>query len=141
MLPVHLYPRCSCHGFTAILTLHPTLPVMDPLAGGLAAVLVVACYLTSNLWVAGGGAATVAAAVHVLAWAAQIYGHGVHEGRAPALLDNLFQVHYCIVDHNGRCNRLGCADDVPCGIPTCTGLWLCVLAFGRSHFDVTCSFS
>ena len=29
--------------------------------------------------------------VHVAAWLAQFYGHGVHEGRSPALLDNLFQ--------------------------------------------------
>ncbi|ODV77282.1 DUF962-domain-containing protein [Suhomyces tanzawaensis NRRL Y-17324] len=29
--------------------------------------------------------------LHVLAWLAQFYGHGVHEKRAPALLDNLLQ--------------------------------------------------
>lgn len=29
--------------------------------------------------------------VHVICWLLQFYGHGVHEGRAPALLDNLFQ--------------------------------------------------
>ncbi|CCE72756.1 Piso0_000350 [Millerozyma farinosa CBS 7064] len=28
---------------------------------------------------------------HVLSWLAQFYGHGVHEKRAPALLDNLLQ--------------------------------------------------
>jgi 2-hydroxy fatty acid dioxygenase len=33
----------------------------------------------------------VALAVHVVAWLAQFYGHGVWERRAPALLDNLFQ--------------------------------------------------
>ena len=27
--------------------------------------------------------------LHVVCWLAQFYGHGVHEGRAPALLDNL----------------------------------------------------
>lgn len=32
-----------------------------------------------------------AVAIHVLAWLAQFYGHGVHEKRAPALLDNLLQ--------------------------------------------------
>lgn len=32
--------------------------------------------------------------VHIVAWIAQFYGHGVHEGRAPALLDNLFQVSW-----------------------------------------------
>jgi len=32
-----------------------------------------------------------AAALHVVSWLAQFYGHGVHEKRAPALLDNLGQ--------------------------------------------------
>ena len=32
-----------------------------------------------------------ALALHVASWLAQFYGHGVHERRAPALLDNLFQ--------------------------------------------------
>ena len=27
--------------------------------------------------------------LHIVAWIAQFYGHGVHEGRAPALMDNL----------------------------------------------------
>lgn len=36
--------------------------------------------------------ANVAAiAVEIVAWAAQFIGHGVYEGRAPALLDNLLQ--------------------------------------------------
>ena len=30
-----------------------------------------------------------ATVLHILAWIAQFYGHGVHEGRAPALVDNL----------------------------------------------------
>jgi len=34
---------------------------------------------------------TTAIAVEVVAWAAQFIGHGVFEGRAPALLDNLLQ--------------------------------------------------
>ena len=33
----------------------------------------------------------VAAIAHVVLWLAQFYGHGVHEKRAPALLDNLLQ--------------------------------------------------
>lgn len=33
----------------------------------------------------------VAAGVFVLSWIAQFIGHGKFEGRAPALLDNLFQ--------------------------------------------------
>ena len=34
---------------------------------------------------------TVPIAVHVVAWILQFYGHGVHERRSPALMDNLFQ--------------------------------------------------
>ena len=34
---------------------------------------------------------SAAAAVHVICWALQFLGHGQLEGRAPALLDNLFQ--------------------------------------------------
>jgi 2-hydroxy fatty acid dioxygenase len=33
-----------------------------------------------------------AGGLHVMAWIAQFMGHGLAEGRAPALLDNLFQV-------------------------------------------------
>ena len=32
-----------------------------------------------------------ATAVHVFCWVAQFYGHAKHEGRAPALFDNLLQ--------------------------------------------------
>jgi len=38
--------------------------------------------MTANYWAAGG---------FVTAWIAQFLGHGLFEGRAPALLDNLFQ--------------------------------------------------
>lgn len=68
---------------------------MDPIAGGLASVLMAAAYLTSNMWMADGGSPRVATAVHILGWLAQFYGHAAHEGRAPALLDNLFQVRPC----------------------------------------------
>ena len=27
--------------------------------------------------------------LHIVSWIAQFYGHGVHEGRAPALMDNV----------------------------------------------------
>lgn len=37
---------------------------------------------TANYWAFG---------VHVASWVAQFIGHGVFEGRAPALLDNLVQ--------------------------------------------------
>lgn len=32
--------------------------------------------------------------MQVLCWVAQFVGHGVFEGRAPALLDNLFQAFF-----------------------------------------------
>ena len=32
----------------------------------------------------------IALYLHIAAWIAQFYGHGVHEGRAPALMTNLF---------------------------------------------------
>ena len=31
----------------------------------------------------------LATSLHIVSWISQFYGHGVHEGRAPALLDNL----------------------------------------------------
>lgn len=37
---------------------------------------------TANYWALG---------LHVVSWLAQFVGHGVFEGRAPALLDNLVQ--------------------------------------------------
>eukprot|EP00903_Cladosiphon_okamuranus_P016058 g14825.t1 len=65
--------------------------VMDPLAGGVASLMVAASYVTSNMWMADGGSARLAAIAHLIGWLAQFYGHAKHEGRAPALLDNLFQ--------------------------------------------------
>lgn len=68
------------------------LEAMDPIAGGLGSVMVMSCYVTSNMWVADGGSAALAGAVHLAGWVAQVYGHSVYERRAPALVDNLFQV-------------------------------------------------
>ncbi|CAM9270446.1 unnamed protein product [Ascophyllum nodosum] len=65
--------------------------VMDPFVGGLASLLVIASYVTSNLWMADGGSAALAGGLNVAGWLAQFYGHFVHEGRSPALVDNLFQ--------------------------------------------------
>ena len=66
---------------------------MEPVAGGMLAPLLLAAtayanYLTStygktaNYWALG---------VHITSWLAQFVGHGVFEGRARALLDNLVQ--------------------------------------------------
>jgi uncharacterized membrane protein YGL010W len=49
----------------------------------------VASLLTATAYASKPGSLGIAAAVHVVCWLAQFYGHGVHEGRAPALLDNL----------------------------------------------------
>ena len=45
--------------------------------------------LTATAYASRPGSLEIAGAVHVFCWLAQFYGHGVHEGRAPALLDNL----------------------------------------------------
>ncbi|OJJ46106.1 hypothetical protein ASPZODRAFT_133100 [Penicilliopsis zonata CBS 506.65] len=67
--------------------------LLEPVAGSLAAPLVVGSaaygnYLTSTY---GATANYWATGVHVFSWLIQFVGHGVFEGRAPALLDNLFQ--------------------------------------------------
>ena len=66
---------------------------MEPVAGVLLAPLLLgatayANYLTdtygstANFWALG---------IHVTSWLAQFVGHGIFEGRAPALADNLMQ--------------------------------------------------
>lgn len=66
---------------------------MEPVAGSLLTPLLLAgtAYanhltdtygMTANYWAIG---------IHVFSWVAQFVGHGVFEGRAPALLDNLVQ--------------------------------------------------
>lgn len=67
--------------------------LMEPVAGGLLAPLMLAgtAYAnhlsktygqTANYWALG---------LHLTSWIAQFIGHGVFEGRAPALMDNLVQ--------------------------------------------------
>merc|ERR1719209_380799 len=68
--------------------------MMDPVAGGLGALLI----LLLNQWtyrlvaagapVAGFPLWQAVLAVHVAAWVAQFIGHGVFEGRAPALIES-----------------------------------------------------
>ncbi|KAL8663751.1 MAG: hypothetical protein Q9202_003565 [Teloschistes flavicans] len=70
--------------------------LMEPVAGGLLAPLMLggtayANHLTNthgqtaNYWALG---------LHIASWIAQFVGHGVFEGRAPALLDNLVQAFF-----------------------------------------------
>lgn len=66
---------------------------MEPVAGAmLAPLLLGGCaygnHLTSTY---GMKANQIAIGVHIVSWVAQFIGHGVFEGRAPALLDNLVQ--------------------------------------------------
>jgi len=60
--------------------------------GFAANLLVVACLLGADYWHATAPAdvTTYAWGVHIACWIAQFYGHGVHEHRRPALLENLF---------------------------------------------------
>lgn len=67
--------------------------LLEPVAGGILAPLLVAStayanHLTSTY---GSTANYWAFGVHVASWIAQFIGHGIYEGRAPALLDNLVQ--------------------------------------------------
>ena len=66
---------------------------MEPVAGGLLAPLLLAAtayskHLTTTY---GATANYVAFGLHVFSWVAQFVGHGVFEGRKPALFDNLVQ--------------------------------------------------
>lgn len=67
--------------------------LMEPVAGSMLAPLILggtayANHLTSTY---GQTANNWAIGLHIFSWVAQFVGHGVFEGRAPALLDNLVQ--------------------------------------------------
>jgi uncharacterized membrane protein YGL010W len=67
--------------------------LMEPVAGGCFAPILIggtayANHLTSTY---GATANYIALGIHVFSWVAQFVGHGVFEGRAPALVDNLVQ--------------------------------------------------
>jgi 2-hydroxy fatty acid dioxygenase len=67
--------------------------LLEPFAGVLFTPLLFgvtayANYLTSTY---GWAANSWALSLHVVSWLAQFVGHGIFEGRAPALLDNLVQ--------------------------------------------------
>lgn len=67
------------------------------LVGVLGAIGVGACYTTASYFAAEGEALTghagwkVALAVHIVAWVAQLLGHGIWEKRTPALTKNFAQ--------------------------------------------------
>lgn len=66
---------------------------MEPVAGGILAPLLLAGTAYSNhLTTTYGSSANYwALGMFLFSWIAQFIGHGVFEGRAPALLDNLVQ--------------------------------------------------
>lgn len=67
--------------------------LMEPIAGAmLAPILIGGTAYANHLTSAYGKTANYwAIGVHIVSWVAQFIGHGVFEGRAPALLDNLVQ--------------------------------------------------
>jgi 2-hydroxy fatty acid dioxygenase len=67
--------------------------LLEPVAGTVLLPMIIgwtafANHLTTNYT---SSANTGAIAVEIVSWVAQFVGHGVYEGRAPALLDNLLQ--------------------------------------------------
>ena len=70
--------------------------LMEPVAGGLLAPLMLAGTAYANHLTSTYGLAANywALGLHVTSWVAQFVGHGIFEGRAPALLDNLVQAFF-----------------------------------------------
>ncbi|KIX99008.1 uncharacterized protein Z520_05469 [Fonsecaea multimorphosa CBS 102226] len=70
--------------------------LLEPVAGTAFAALLLAgtAYAHHLVTVHGMTANFWAAAAFVASWIAQFLGHGVFEGRAPALLDNIFQAFF-----------------------------------------------
>lgn len=67
---------------------------LDRKAGSLAAFLCLACWVGSNALAQSLGFSLgwkVVLVSQLVCWASQFIGHGVFEGRSPALLDNLYQ--------------------------------------------------
>ncbi|PNS18597.1 hypothetical protein CAC42_5136 [Sphaceloma murrayae] len=80
-------------GTIACITYASLYLLMEPVAGAMLAPLLLggtafANYLTSTY---GATANYWALGLHIFSWVAQFVGHGIFEGRAPALLDNLVQ--------------------------------------------------
>ena len=70
--------------------------LMEPVAGSLLAPLLVGgtAYVNHLTSTYGSTATYWSLAIQGVAWIAQFVGHGVFEGRAPALLDNLVQAFF-----------------------------------------------
>jgi len=85
-LPLNL-GTLACTTYTGLYIL------MEPVAGAMLAPLLFGATAYSNHLTSTYGmkANYIAIGVHILSWIVQFIGHGVFEGRAPALLDNLVQ--------------------------------------------------
>ncbi|KAK8049126.1 hypothetical protein PG994_010856 [Apiospora phragmitis] len=80
-------------GTLAAITWGTLYVLLEPVAGTALAVICLAGAAGANAALALDSALTnqVAIATHIVCWLLQFVGHGAFEGRAPALLDNLFQ--------------------------------------------------
>jgi uncharacterized membrane protein YGL010W len=67
--------------------------LLEPVAGSVLSVVLLSGTAYANTLTSKHNpeASYYAIGAHIFAWIAQFIGHGVFEGRAPALLDNLFQ--------------------------------------------------
>ncbi|XP_024399123.1 2-hydroxy-palmitic acid dioxygenase MPO1 [Physcomitrium patens] len=68
--------------------------ILEPKSGSLAAFLMILCWIGANAvaqHIPYASGWRIIAVSQVVCWSAQFIGHGVFEGRAPALLDNLVQ--------------------------------------------------
>lgn len=87
-------PNLPANLGTIACTVYATLYVlMEPVAGAMLAPLLVAGTAYANHLTSAYGmkANYIAIGIHIFSWIAQFIGHGLFEGRAPALLDNLVQ--------------------------------------------------
>ncbi|THV74105.1 DUF962 domain-containing protein [Aureobasidium pullulans] len=87
-------PNLPANLGTIVASLYATLYIlMEPVAGGLLAPLLLSATAYANHLTSTYGMAAnyYALGLHIFAWLAQFVGHGIFEGRAPALLDNLVQ--------------------------------------------------
>lgn len=68
--------------------------LLEPVAGSILLPVIIGWTAFANHLTSAASSTVVnqsAIAVFIVSWIAQFFGHGVYEGRAPALLDNLTQ--------------------------------------------------
>ncbi|KAK4460812.1 hypothetical protein QBC42DRAFT_101135 [Cladorrhinum samala] len=67
--------------------------LLEPVAGGVLAIICLASAAVGNYLRLQAPTSTnqTSTALHIVCWLLQFVGHGKFEGRAPALLDNIFQ--------------------------------------------------